>query len=158
MNPLASQPRISVIIPSRPDEDIQPTLARLRASAYPADLVEIWHATGSQPSIQRNRCAARAGGDLLYFLDNDSQIISAPNQSDTVTQLVAQCVQQPHAIVGGPSLTPASDMWFQQAVGVIFSSRFGGGAVRARYAPIGRTRSAGQHEIILCNMMMERAA
>jgi hypothetical protein len=61
-------------------------------------------------------------------------------------------------MAGGPSWTPPSDSPFQQAVGRMFGSLFGGGAIRARYASVGPERRAGQHELILCNLMMDRKA
>jgi hypothetical protein len=61
-------------------------------------------------------------------------------------------------MAGGPSWTPSTDSGFQRAVGWMFGSLFGGGAIRARYASVGHTRPAGQHELILCNLMMDRKA
>ncbi|HEY5974070.1 MAG TPA: glycosyltransferase family A protein, partial [Geobacteraceae bacterium] len=65
--------RISVIIPVKPG--IVPTaLAALRAVDYPDDLYEVFVAEGRRPSGQRNRAAAAASGDILYFLDDDSLV------------------------------------------------------------------------------------
>ncbi|MCX6996021.1 MAG: glycosyl transferase family 2 [Kiritimatiellaeota bacterium] len=154
-------PRISIIIPSRPEESVTAALAGIRNSAYPPERLELWHTVGNQPSGQRNRCAVQAQGDLLYFLDSDTLLPPgghAGRDADPLA-LMAQLFQaHPRAIVGGPSLTPPGDQPFQQGVGLVLGSRFGGGAVRARYARVGATRATDQHEIILCNMMMDRAS
>ena len=154
-------PRVSIIIPSRPEEGVTATLAGIRNSSYPPERLEIWHAVGNQPSSQRNRCAAQAQGDLLYFLDSDAllpPVGQAGRDADPLTRMAQLFQAHPRAIVGGPSLTPPSDKYFQQGVGLVLGSRFGGGAVRARYAQEGTTRTSDQHEIILCNMMMDRAS
>lgn len=156
-------PKISVIIPSRPGESVPLPLRALRAGACPPDRLEILHATGCHPSAQRNRAARAATGEILYFLDSDAAPATSPEASgqDTMSRLAACFAPDPDGalprlIAGGPSWTPPSDSPFQRAAGLVFASPFGGGAVRARYASIGRTRPAGQHELILCNMMIDR--
>ena len=173
------RPRISVIVPSRPDEDVSACLAALARTEYPADRIEVFHVTGDHPSVQRNRCAEQARGEVLYFLDSDSRIHppSGPGARDDTLSRLADALAgargtaphdgrgadlsnhlSGHRIAGGPSLTPPDDSPLQQAIGLVFGSAFGTGAIRARYRPLGAMRESNQLEIILCNLMMDREA
>ncbi len=143
--------KISIIIPSRPDENIYTTLQSIRESDYPKELIEIFHVTGNEPSRQRNACVRRASGDIIYFLDNDSCVMPY-----TIRRMINKINQYPTAIIGGPSLTPKTDSPFQQLIGIVLSSFIGSGKYRARYAQIGTVRFTDQTEIILCNMMIPR--
>lgn len=141
----------SIIIPVRPGG---------YAAAYeylkkimPDDLrYEILLAEGSAPSRQRNLAAREAGGDILYFLDDDSLI---------VPENFARCsegMSDPSvAVVGGPSITPAGDSLLQQLFGVALSSKFGSGAVNNRYRVHGETRETTDKELILCNLAVRRS-
>ncbi|MDD2308663.1 MAG: glycosyltransferase family 2 protein [Desulfuromonadaceae bacterium] len=141
----------SVIIPVRPGG---------YAAAYeylkkimPHDLrYEILLAEGSAPSRQRNLAAREAGGDILYFLDDDSLI---------VPENFARCsegMSDPAvAVVGGPSITPTGDSRLQQLFGLALSSGFGSGAVSNRYRVHGETRETTDKELILCNLAVRRS-
>lgn len=159
---MTAYPKISVILPAKPGDSRAKPLAALRASGYPSDRLEILAVSGYHPSVQRNRAAREATGDVLYFLDNDAgPALPEPGRPDgTLLQLAryfaSPAPPRPAHMAGGPSWTPPTDSPFQQAVGRMFGSRFGGGAVRARYASVGSKRRAGQHELILCNLMMDR--
>lgn len=154
--------KISVILPSRPEEDVSRAVEALRETGFPPDRLEILHVTGRHPSVQRNLAAREATGDVLYFLDNDAAP-GAPSDfcpAGALATLAAlfDGTAVSRLMAGGPSWTPPTDSPLQQAIGLVFASAVGGGAVRARYASVGKTRPAGQHELILCNLMMERAS
>jgi GT2 family glycosyltransferase len=126
-------------------------LESLKKVDYPADLFEILVAEGSQPSKQRNRAAAVASGDIIYFLDDDSMV--AP---DFLRRTERHYADPAVAAVGGPSLTPKTDTLLQKAHGLSLASLFGGGGVRNRYRQTGATRATGDHELILCNLSIRR--
>jgi succinoglycan biosynthesis protein ExoA len=108
---------------------------------------EVLLAEGSAPSQQRNRAAREACGEILYFLDDDS-LIAAENLDEC-----SNCMADPAvAVVGGPSLTPASDSWLQQVFGLALASAFGSGAVNNRYRKYGAARATTDKELILCNL------
>ena len=142
--------KISIIIPVKPGGAVK-ALDALRHIEYPSDFVEILVAEGKCPSRQRNIAAADAGGDILYFLDDDS--VAPP----TLLEKAAGLYDNPSvAAAGGPSLTPESDPPIRQAFGLALSSRFGSGSVCNRYRQRGALRETGDNELILCNLSMRR--
>ncbi|MDD5286699.1 MAG: glycosyltransferase family 2 protein [Desulfuromonadaceae bacterium] len=116
-------------------------------SRYEVLLVE-----GSAPSQQRNLAAREARGEILYFLDDDS-LITVENLDECFNCMADPAV----AIVGGPSITPATDSWLQQVFGLALASPFGSGAVNNRYRRYGATRETTDKELILCNLAVRRS-
>lgn len=113
---------------------------------------EILLAEGNAPSLQRNRAANAAVGDVLYFLDDDSLI-----NSDNLV-LCSDGLSDPKvAAVGGPSITPDGDSWLQQLFGYALASKFGSGAVCNRYRVVGEPRATTDKELILCNLAVRRS-
>src|SRR6266571_2838406 len=113
---------------------------------------EILLAEGRAPSRQRNLAASEAGGDVLYFLDDDS-LISPENLALCSAGMSDPAV----AVVGGPSLTPAGDSRLQQLFGYALASVFGSGAVGNRYRACGKIRETTDKELILCNLAVRRS-
>jgi len=143
-------PSISVIIPVKPGGEVR-ALSGLAQVSYPAELLEVLVAYGCVPSAQRNLAAREAKGELLFFLDDDSQV--APG----FLEVAARHYQDPKvAAAGGPSLTPRTDSALQRAIGVAFASAVGGGGVRNRYRKAGRARHSTDSELILCNLSFRR--
>src|SRR6185369_8892863 len=143
-------PKVSIIIPVKHGGKVR-ALAGLARVSYPAELFEVLIAYGSKPSAQRNLAAARARGELLYFLDDDSRV--SPGFLETAVQ---HFLDAKVAAVGGPSLTPAGDSPLQRAIGTAFASAVGGGGVRNRYRKSGKARRTGDGELILCNLGFRR--
>jgi len=142
--------RFTIIIPVKPGGYVK-ALERLSRVAYPSDKVEVLIAEGRNPSRQRNRAAAEAVGEVLYFLDDDSLV-----GPDFLGNAAVHYDDRRVAVAGGPSLTPDSDTELQHAFGMVFVSRFGGGGVRNRYRWHGGARATGEHELILCNLSFRR--
>lgn len=141
---------VSIIIPVKPGGEVR-ALGRLRGADYPAESVEVLVAEGRQPSRQRNRAAAQARGELLYFLDDDSLV--SPN----FLRRAAEHFADPRtAVAGGPSLTPPTDTPFQRAAGIVLASPLGGGGARNRYRRTGTARETSERELILCNLAFRR--
>lgn len=142
--------RVSIIIPVKPGGVVR-ALDALDGLDYPRHLLELFVAEGTRPSCQRNRAAAEASGELLYFLDDDSM---AP--PDLIRRVVSHFSDPQVAAAGGPSLTPASDTLRQKAFGAALSSLVGGGGVRNRYRKSGAVRATADNELILCNLCFRR--
>jgi GT2 family glycosyltransferase len=140
----------SIIIPVKPGGYVA-ACEHLRKIIPDDTQYEILLAEGSAPSLQRNRAAREAGGDILYFLDDDS-LINPENFAICSAGMSDPAV----AVVGGPSLTPASDSWLQQLFGCALASAFGSGAVNNRYRAQGETRETTDKELILCNLAVRR--
>jgi succinoglycan biosynthesis protein ExoA len=143
-------PRVSIIIPRKPGGEVR-ALAGLARASYPDQRYEVLVAYGCQPSAQRNQAARAAQGELLFFLDDDSQV-----DPGFLERAVGHFRDPKVAAVGGPSLTPASDSPLQRAIGAAFASPVGGGGVRNRYRRSGGARDTSDSELILCNLSFRR--
>ena len=151
-------PNLSIIIPRKAEESAEAAVQAVLRSDYPQERIEIIEVLGENPSRQRNVGAARAHGDILYFLDNDS--IVTP---DLFSRVVAHYEdEKPEGVfgeiagVGGPNLTPKSDGFWQKVSGYALASFFAHFKMAARYKPVGNARITGEQELILCNFSIRR--
>jgi len=143
-------PAVSIIIPVKPGGRVS-ALAALRKADYPPAFLEILVTEGRQPSRQRNRAAAVAGGEILYFLDDDSQI-----SPGFLHKAVRHYDEPAVAAAGGPSLTPDTDSPLQHSFALALASVIGGGGMRNRYRQMGEVRATCDRELILCNLSFRR--
>ena len=120
-------PKISIIIPVKPGGEVK-ALEPLRQVEYPADSFEVLVAEGRRPSSQRNKAAAEASGELLYFLDDDSLV-----DPGFLRRVIGHFSDPQVAVAGGPSLTPSTDSLRQRAFGAALSSPFGGDYYPTKY-------------------------
>jgi GT2 family glycosyltransferase len=141
----------SIIIPVKPGGYVA-ACDHLKQNMPNDPRYEILLAEGCAPSLQRNRAACEAGGDVLYFLDDDSRM--NPENLDLCTKAMSDPAV---AVVGGPSITPADDSWLQQLFGYALASAFGSGAVNNRYRVLGKIRRTTDKELILCNLAVRRS-
>jgi GT2 family glycosyltransferase len=143
---------ISLIIPVKPGYEPL-ALQNLKVLDWPANRFELLIVEGTNPSRQRNEAARQAKGAIVYFLDDDSLVVT------DALQRLTRHFDDPHVIVvGGPSLTPASDTFLQRAIGVVLSSLLGAGGARNRYRAVGAVRETTERELILCNLAIRRDA
>jgi cellulose synthase/poly-beta-1,6-N-acetylglucosamine synthase-like glycosyltransferase len=144
-------PRVTIIIPARPDESEVTAVAAARALDYPADKLEIILARGKQPSVQRNTALRAAKGEIIYFLDDDS-LAQPGNLRRAVEHFRNPQVQ----IVGGPNLCPPEAPFLEQVFALVLRSWIAFSSSRARYAKVGAVRASSEKELILCNMLGRR--
>jgi cellulose synthase/poly-beta-1,6-N-acetylglucosamine synthase-like glycosyltransferase len=119
----------------------------IQRQAYPPERIRVIVVEGNQPSVQRNRAAAQATGEVLYFLDDDSVLpegvffrgLTWFNDPDV-------------AVVGGPVLTRRQDSFLQQCFGAALGSLFGSFSTRNRFASRGFPRVSGEQQLISANM------
>lgn len=142
---------ISIIVPVKHGGYVA-AFETIRQSCFDKNGYEVLLAEGSAPSLQRNLAANRATGDILYFIDDDS-IISDENFSICSNVMADEKI----AVVGGPSITPATDSSLQQLFGFALASALGSGAVRNRYRAFGESRETTDKELILCNLAIRRS-
>jgi hypothetical protein len=147
---MTETPMISIIIPVKPGGRVS-ALAGLCSADFPAPFIEVLVAEGRQPSRQRNRAAAAAAGEYLYFLDDDSQV-----SPGFLHRAVRHYTDPTVAAVGGPSLTPDTGSVLQHSFALAFASAFGGGGMRNRYRRTGGVRQTCDRELILCNLSFRR--
>jgi len=143
-------PRFSIIIPVKPGGHVS-ALDALRQLDTKACSFEVLVAEGKTPSQQRNQAAYQSLGDIIYFLDDDSLV-----PQDVFSWCAAAFEDRAVSVVGGPSLTPATDSSLQKLFGYALCSAFGAGGVRNRYQAVGLPRETSEKELILCNMAFRR--
>jgi succinoglycan biosynthesis protein ExoA len=147
---MTETPKVSIIIPVKPGGKVS-AIAGLRGSDYPAGSFEVLVAEGRQPSRQRNLAAEASGGEILYFLDDDSMV-----SPGFLHRAVQHYTDRSVAAAGGPSLTPDSDTPLQHSFAMVFTSPLGGGGMRNRYLRTGEVRPTCDRELILCNLSLRR--
>jgi len=111
----------------------------------------IFVCVGRNPSNQRNAGVNICDTPLVYFLDDDSQVIPG-----TLSRLVSHFEDPRVAVAGGPNLVPPDAISFEKAVNAVLASWMGSFSVRYRYASIGSVKEATEKDLILCNMMLRR--
>jgi GT2 family glycosyltransferase len=142
---------VTVIIAARPDEANVRAVAAARGLDYPADKLEIIVARGKQPSVQRNAAIRAARGELIYFLDDDSQ----PDPGG-LRRAVEQFKSPEVKMLGGPNLCPPDASKIEQAFAVTMGSWLAFFSSCARYRAVGRPRQTSEKELILCNLLARR--
>lgn len=146
-------PRVTVLIPARPDQAEIKALDAVRRLDYPPDKLEILIARGRQPSVQRNAGLRAARGELVYFLDDDS----LPDP-ENLRRALAHFEKPDVVMVGGPNLCPLEAPEREQVFALVLGSWLAFGPSRARYTPVGFTRATSEKELILCNLIARREA
>lgn len=140
-------PLITIIIPTRPGQVEIKAVTAARQLDYPRELLEILVVRGKQPAIQRNAALKAARGELIYFIDDDSQPLPQ-NLRHAVTRFADPSVQ----MLGGPNLCPADAPLLEQVFAVTLASWLAFGPSRARYDRVGEWRATSEKELILCNL------
>jgi len=178
--------RISVIIPVRPNDKVVAAVRALGKADYPPELIEVLVAYGFSPSRQRNEAAKIARGEMLYFLDNDSEVhqkafvrvvrafegekLGKPPEKmrgfSFLPSPVCRSIEKTFfsgnkargeiGAVGGPNIWERKESFWSAMAGIILESFFAHWEMSSRYRPIGDFRRAGEKELILCNMAVKR--
>ncbi len=146
-------PRVTIIVPTKPGQAEIKSVDAVRRLDYPRDKLEVIVARGKQPAIQRNRALRETSGEIIYFLDDDSQPVP-----DALRRAVEHFRDPAVQMVGGPNLCPSDAPFIEQVFAVVLSSWIAFGPSRARYERIGYVRATGEKELILCNLLARRAA
>ncbi len=178
--------RISVIIPVKPGKEIKSIIGALRQVVYPQKSVEVFVCYGTNPSRQRNEMVKKARGEILYFLDNDSEIekrafkrIIAVFSGKMISSKLSQfrgfsllpnwvcdliikrffsraVYKGEIGAVGGPNIWWRQESFWQSMSGIVLESFFAHYLMAARYRPIGLVHRATEKELILCNLAIKR--
>jgi glycosyltransferase involved in cell wall biosynthesis len=146
-------PSVTVLIAARPQQAEIKAVAASRALEYPAGKLEIIIARGKQPSVQRNAGLNAAGGELIYFLDDDS----VPEPAN-LGRVVRHFADPEVKMVGGPNCCPPEAPALEQVFALVLGSWLAFGPSRARYTPVGGERETSEKELILCNLVARRTA
>ncbi len=172
-------PLVDIVIPTRNSEEtLEDCLSSLNNQTYPKDKyrviiiddstdntlviahsfkeimnIKIVNATLG-PSDKRNLGVNLAQGEYIAFIDSDC--LADPNWLLTAVK----CLKEVSiGAVGGPNLTPPDDSLLAKCSGYIFSSFFGTGPLgQARYVCKGILREVQKNDLILCNVVLRKAA
>ena len=146
-------PSVTVLIAARPGQADIKAVTASRALDYPPGKLDIIVARGTQPSVQRNAGMKVAGGELIYFLDDDS----VP-QPGNLLRAVSHFADARVKMVGGPNLCPPGAPPLEQTFALVLASWLAFGPSRARYDQVGERRETSEKELILCNLLARRDA
>ncbi len=149
-------PTVSFIVPVLPGEDPPRALQSIEGLRYPPERVEVIVVAGRNPSAQRNAGIARAQGEIVYLVDDDTEL--DPLALQRAMECLGPGATEDAACVGGPILTRKSDGRFQKAVGAAMASVFGLGPARNRFVPYGEIRTASERELLSANLAVRRQA
>ena len=149
---MSALPTVTILIPTRPGPGDVLAVQAAKRLDYPTDRLEIIVVQGKQPSVQRNRGLQVARGELVYFLDDDSQ-----PPADALRRGVAAFADPEVQLLGGPNLCPPTAPALEQVFAVVHASWLAFGPSCARYAAVGAPRGTSEKELILCNLLARRA-
>lgn len=143
--------RISVIIPIRPDGDAGIVLGSIKKANYPHDLIDILVIKGNNPSLQRNEGIRKSKAEIIFFLDDDSEV-----EPNLFKNSLSTYQRYPEASgIGGPAVLYGSG-YLQQAIKIIMTSYVGVYKISSRYKPLGCIRYVDENELISCNLSLKR--
>jgi len=147
-----TNPKISIIIPVKLNGDISSVMESIKNVDYPKKHLEVIVAEGNWPSSQRNKAINKAGGKIIFFLDNDSRI-----QPWSLNLLEKKFSDPQLAVLGGPSLTSPKDTnYFSKLIGYILETYFGALRMRWRYSSDVYRQNATEYELIGANLAIRK--
>ena len=110
--------RFSIIIPLAPERECE-----VKESAENLDFdkknYEVIIISGKNPSLNRNKGAEKAKGEILCFLDDDAKI-----EKDILKKADEFFDKHDADILGGPQLTPLDDKYFAKTSGYAMADFF----------------------------------
>src|SRR3972149_9481398 len=148
---MAKPPKISVNIPLIAGGDASIVLGSLEKVEYPKNRFEVIIIEGNHLTKQRNRGVLNSKGEIIYLLDDDSQV------SPKAFKILAKEFSDPKVVaVGGPSLTPSTKRnYLNNLVGYTLETYFGATRMRYRYSRQ-VNRIVSEYQLIGANLALRR--
>lgn len=143
---------LSVIIPHREEESLEEAVRYLKRMDRQGIALELFTVSGNQPSVQRNACIREASGDIVYFLDNDSE-----PEPQNLQRALTLFEDSRVAVAGGPNLPRANLRGIRREFSAVLASPLAVGPVADRYRASGPVREATDRELILCNLFIRKS-
>lgn len=141
----------SVIIPIKPNIKVK-ALESLKNIDYAHDCWEVIVVEGTQPSVQRNKAVNNAKGEIIFFLDDDSEVI--PQLFNSVLEFYRD---DKVAVVGGPALIKSTEKGLGKAIALVLKSYFGTFNTHSRWFMAGnKPKEATEKNLIMCNMSIRK--
>lgn len=119
--------RFSIIIPLAPERncEVKESAENLDFSKKDYEVIII---AGKNPSLNRNKGAEKANGEILCFLDDDAKI-----EKDILKKADEFFKKYDVDVLGGPQLTPKDDKYFAKTSGYAMGDFFGTSFMSNRY-------------------------
>ncbi len=144
--------KVTIIVPSRIEENIEKTLEHIFECNYPLNNIEVYNVNGKKPSKQRNECIKISGGSIIYFIDNDSIV----GKDNILNALDVFGDDSSVAIVGGPAVHSIKNLE-EEDIDICLSSFLCVGPISARYTQKkGEPTVCSDRSLILCNMLVRK--
>lgn len=144
-------PKISVNIPLITNGDANIVLNSLRKIDYPKGLYEIIIIEGSHLAKQRNTGLKVSQGDIVYLLDDDSQV-----QPQSFKILAQEFSNQRVAAVGGPSLIPKNGNYLNQLLGYVLETYFGAFRMRYKWSRQRSSNNVSDYQFIAASLALRK--
>lgn len=145
-------PKISINISVVTNDDAGDAILSLERINYPKDLFEIIIIQGSHLTKQRNKGIEYSRGDIIYLLDNDSQV-----QPNAFRLLAKEFSDMQVAAVGGPSLTPMNEQNnFSRVVGYVLETYFGAFRMRYKWSKQTNNKETSDYHFIGSNLALRK--
>ncbi len=142
----------SVIIPIKPNIEVKALESLKNNIDYDPNCWEVIVVEGTQPSVQRNRAVNNAKGEIIFFLDDDSEVI--PQLFNSVLEFYKD---DKIAVVGGPALTKPTKKGLGKAIALVLKSYFGTFNTHSRWFMAGnKPKEATEKDLIMCNMSIRK--
>jgi len=145
------EPKITILTPFPPGKNYEKMLSSLGALDYPAEKMEVIVVEGRQPSQQRNRGVEAAGGEIIYFLDDDCELTP-----DLLRKVMRHYGNPEVKAVAGIAMAKKGSPAISIASHMVLGSVFGGCTIRVKYRPVGKLREANDKHFLLCNASIRR--
>jgi len=145
-----AKPKLSIIIPVAPwDISKEDAIQSLKEIEGLKRTDEIFITYGLNPSKQRNLGIEKASGEIILFVDADSEI-----PKDYIQRLLRN--HENYDIVGGPAETSKNERFLGKYFGCVMGSYFATQKMQSKFKGIGKLREATEKEIILCNLSIKK--
>lgn len=147
-------PKISINIPVSVDSQATIVLKSLEKIDYPRNLYEVIIVKGNHLTRQRNKAITRSSGEIIYLLDNDSEV------RPSALRILAKEFSRPEvAVVGGPSLPPKQGQtYFGKIVSYTLQTYFGAFRMRHKWSRQYKLKKASDYLFIGCNLALRKQA
>ncbi len=142
--------KISIVIPIEPDIENPNSYHIL--NRWKNKGIETIIVKGKNPSLQRNRGIEKASGDIIYFLDKDSEV-----NWKNIEIIKEEFENNNIDILGGPQILPETGPTIEEIYYDILSTPVLTGKTASRYTKKGTRRDSNDSELILCNLAMRKS-
>lgn len=142
--------KFSIVIALAPYRNAE-IIKSLRNLDYLKNEYEIIVVKGTNPSMNRNKGAKKAKGEIVVFLDDDAEV-----ERDFLKKAEDFFSNYDVDVLGGPQLTPKDDKKFARISGYALSSIFGGFSIRNRYKKGKLSLNADEKSITSANLFCKK--